>query len=293
MVNKKSTYLLDFRKNKTSQFGEDGIIEKVLEILPKENNPWCVEFGAWDGLFCSNTNQLITEKGFKAVLIEGDARKIPDLQRTFEDFSYNVNIFHRWVDFASNSIDKILQETDIPTNFTLISLDIDGEDYHIWENITQYKPKIVVIEFNPTIPMNIDAVQKRGSGNDLGASALALQKLGRSKGYEAVCMTDNNLIFVAKEFFPLFEIKDNSCSTLFAPFEEKYITQIYQKYNGELVLHGNRKLFWYGVNLDVRDEDIQIIPKLLRFFFASKPRYWRAIAKIYMYIFRHKNRGKS
>lgn len=292
MVNKNSTYLLDFKKNKTSQFGEDGIIEKILEILPKEEDPWCVEFGAWDGLFCSNTNSLITDKGFQAVLIEGDQKKIPDLKKTYEKFSDRVHILHKWVDFDRNSIDTLLNQTDIPSNFTLISLDIDGEDYHIWHSIIEYKPKIVVIEFNLTIPMNIDVIQKRGSGNALGASALALQKLGKDKGYELVSMTDNNMIFVDEHYFPLFEIKDNSCSTLFAPFEQTYITQIYQRYDGGWVLHGNKHLFWYGVNLDLRDEDVQIVPKFIRFFFASKPRYMRALAKAYMLIFRRKNLGK-
>ena len=102
-----STYLLDFRKNKTSQFGEDGIIEKILDILPKEANPWCVEFGAWDGLFCSNTNSLITEEGFQAVLIEGDEKKIPDLEKTFDKFHDKVHLIHEWVDFDKNSIDEI------------------------------------------------------------------------------------------------------------------------------------------------------------------------------------------
>ena len=288
-MKKDSNNLLDYRKNYTSQFGEDGIIEKIIDVLPNEKVRWCVEFGAWDGIFCSNTNKLITRDNFNAVLIEGDAQKVEELKNTFRDYSENVFIKHKWIDFEENSIDRILNGTPIPKDFTLISLDIDGEDFHIWKSISVYKPKIVVIEFNPTIPMHIDIVQERGTGNNFGASALALQNLGKEKGYELISMTDNNMIFVDEKYYKLFNLMDNSCTTLFAPFEKKYMTQMYQKYTGEWVVCGNRKLFWYGVNMSIRDKDVQIVPKWLQFFFASTPRFLRIVAKAYMRLFKSKN----
>nr|VFK56242.1 MAG: hypothetical protein BECKTUN1418F_GA0071002_10832 [Candidatus Kentron sp. TUN]VFK61659.1 MAG: hypothetical protein BECKTUN1418D_GA0071000_115613 [Candidatus Kentron sp. TUN]VFK62495.1 MAG: hypothetical protein BECKTUN1418E_GA0071001_10812 [Candidatus Kentron sp. TUN] len=65
------TWLLEYRRNVYSQTGEDGIIEKILDIIPR-NDKWCVEFGAWDGSFLSNTRHLIEHKGFSAVLIEAE-----------------------------------------------------------------------------------------------------------------------------------------------------------------------------------------------------------------------------
>ena len=57
----------------------------------------------------------------------------------------------------------ILSHTPIPHDFDLLSVDIDGADYHLWDSLPPpplgYAPKVVVIEFNPTIPNNILYVQ--------------------------------------------------------------------------------------------------------------------------------------
>src|SRR5579872_6452893 len=63
--------LNDFNKIVYSQFGEDGIIEKIFEIIGVESRV-CVEFGAADGFNCSNTANLFVNKGWKAVMIEAD-----------------------------------------------------------------------------------------------------------------------------------------------------------------------------------------------------------------------------
>ena len=55
-------WLLKYRKNIFSQFGEDGIIEKIFSILPNTCK-WCVEFGAWDGKHISNTRFLLSQCG--------------------------------------------------------------------------------------------------------------------------------------------------------------------------------------------------------------------------------------
>ena len=75
---KKSTWLFEHKRDVYSQTGEDGIIEKILETLP-ENDEWCVEFGAWDGQYLTNTRYLIEEKEYSAILIEADKKKFLDL----------------------------------------------------------------------------------------------------------------------------------------------------------------------------------------------------------------------
>ena len=67
--------LKQYAENKHSQFGEDGIIQKVFEVLPDQKEKWCVEFGAWDGKFLSNTHELIANHNWKGVLIEGNKKK--------------------------------------------------------------------------------------------------------------------------------------------------------------------------------------------------------------------------
>ena len=62
------TWLLDFRRDGHSQPGEDGIIGKILAILP-DGDKWCVEFGALDGLYLTNTRHLISSKGYELVCV--------------------------------------------------------------------------------------------------------------------------------------------------------------------------------------------------------------------------------
>ena len=78
----KNQWLLDHAANVHSQAGEDGVLAKVLEIIGASTK-WCVEFGAWDGKYLSNTYNLIESQGFSAVMIEGSEKRHGDLVATF------------------------------------------------------------------------------------------------------------------------------------------------------------------------------------------------------------------
>ena len=79
LMAKSPTWLLNHSRNVYSQNGEDGIIEKILDMLPNRDR-WCVEFGAWNGIYLTNTRNLIIEKGYSAVLNEADPDLFIDLQ---------------------------------------------------------------------------------------------------------------------------------------------------------------------------------------------------------------------
>ena len=65
----------EYGKKIYSQFGEDGIINEILNRLKNDNlDKYCVEFGARDGVSDSNTYNLIKNHNYKAVLIEGDKK---------------------------------------------------------------------------------------------------------------------------------------------------------------------------------------------------------------------------
>ena len=55
----------------------------MFRISQVKLDKWCVEFGAWDGVYCSNTCHLIRDKEYKAVLIEGDKSKFSELKKIF------------------------------------------------------------------------------------------------------------------------------------------------------------------------------------------------------------------
>ena len=127
-INKKPHWLLGHSSNTYSQTGEDGIIAKILSLLP-ETDRWCVEFGAWDGIHLSNVRKLILESQYNAVMIEGDASKFQLLKNNYCD-NENVRVVNAFVGFERrNSLDKILSSYEIPKDFDFLSIDIDGNDY--------------------------------------------------------------------------------------------------------------------------------------------------------------------
>ncbi len=258
--NPNSAWLLNHRKNVTSQCGEDGIIEKIFERLPRSDEMTCVEFGAWDGRMFSNTYNLTTNRGWRSLYIEADEKKFVDLQNTFKDNS-KAFLVNKLVHFDNDydTLDKILASSDWPADFDLLSIDIDGNDYHVWNSLTLFSPKVVIVEFNPTIPNDIHFVQERSMSVNQGSSLLAFQALGRSKGYQLVCVTEWNAIFVRDEFFNQFEISDNSPDAMHVPVLDG---RIFQAFDGTIYTFGIPKLLWHDVELG--HEDFQVLPKSMR-----------------------------
>ncbi len=255
----KNNPLLQYTSNTYSQFGEDGILTEIFRRI-KLNTPWCVEFGAWDGIAFSNTRSLI-EQGWNAVLIEPNPRKFKVLVKNNQQFP-KTHLLQKFITLTGEtSLDNLLVTTPIPKQFDLLSIDIDGNDYHIWKSIEKYDPKVVVIEYNPTIPPDIEFIQPADFSVQQGTSLKALYDLAKEKKYELIACTEANGIFVKKKYFPLFNIKDNSPEVM---QENKYLTRIYQLFDGTIKIEGTTKLLWSDISFS--ENDIQILPKFLRRF---------------------------
>ena len=249
--------LLDYAKNIHSQSGEDGILAKILETLGKKDK-WCVEFGAWDGEHLSNTFNLISTAGYSAVLIEGSRSRSEALAKRFGNNS-NVIPVHAFVGFTpADGLDSILAKTPIPKDFDLLSIDIDGNDYHVWEAVS-YTPKVVCIEYNLTIPNEVDFVQPADPTVSQGASLAAIVRLGVTKGYSLVAVTSYNAIFVRSEYFPLFGIADNSLRTLRE--DTSAVTHVFCGYDGTIFVRGDDCLIWHSMTFSGR---IRQLPKPFR-----------------------------
>lgn len=194
-------------KNYFSQNGEDGFLEGILSKIP-EKDLNCVEFGAWDGQHLSNTYHLISEKNHKGVLIEGDKERFIDLKNNMSKF--NTQCFNRWVDYKESSVDSldnILAETDLPKNFDLLSIDIDGNDYHIWNSLKNYVPKVVIIEINYTLMPDVEAINEPNSPTVWGVSGSSiksLNNLGIKKGYTLIGNVGCNAIFIHNDYSDIF-----------------------------------------------------------------------------------------
>ena len=192
--------LKGFSNNVYSLNGEDGILAEIIERLDlvASGDPlWCVEFGAWDGVYLSNTFNLVKNFGWNAVYIEGDPHKFNDLKLLARKYP-RINALQALVvsdQRSSSSLDSLLNALPVPLDFDLLSIDIDSNDLEVWESLTSYKPKIVVIEVDSSLGPEIVT---RYSTSGLTNSFAAALRSGHSLGYTPVCHT-GNLIFVRND----------------------------------------------------------------------------------------------
>jgi hypothetical protein len=254
----------------------DITVRAIGFILSKliEKNRWCVEFVAWDGLHGSTSRRLIQEQGYSAVLIEGNQQRFADLQKLYAD-SNRVVTRNQFVGFGdTDNLDAILGQTSIPHDFDFLTVDIDGNDWHVWNAVDQYRPKVVMIEFNPTIPPEIDFVQEANPRINHGCSLSALVRLGQNKNYELITVLGVNAFFVVKELFAQFNIADNSPSALWT--NRDAITYFFLGYDGRVFLRGNCQLPWQE-RFTFKESQVQVLPWFLRVY-----PWTRTVRRIYM-----------
>lgn len=185
-----------------SQNGEDGVLQKIFDIIGVTNK-YYVDFGAGNGHYASNVKYFKEAYGWEGLLLEGI--------RTAGDPSINL---HPAFITAENICD-IFKQHNVPSEFDLISIDIDGNDFYVWQALSaQYKPRVVVIEFNRCFNydedkvMAYDANYRWDSSEYCGASICALYNLGRSLGYSLVYQESSgaNLFFIRDDALEQAEI---------------------------------------------------------------------------------------
>ncbi len=173
-----------------SQNGEDGILLYLFSRIGMESRH-CVEIGCGSGIEC-NTANLILNHGFKGLMIDAREKRIALGRRFFAKCRDGPRpipqLVHAWV--TRGGIEDILRERGFKGPIDLLSIDLDGVDYWIWETLACVEPRVVVIEYNssfaPDQAVTVAYADDFRGGNDLGASLGALVKLGRRKGYRLV-----------------------------------------------------------------------------------------------------------
>ena len=172
--------LAAFAADVHSQCGEDGILAEILRRLGDLDH-WAVEFGAWDGVMMSNTAAL-AERGWERVLIEGDPAKHQELVRRYAGDSSTIAIRGMVGWEGRQALDSLLAATPVPEDFDVLSIDIDGNDYHAWAAVERYNPKVVIVEFNPTVRNGVRYVQPRDSAINRGCSISIAERPCRQEG---------------------------------------------------------------------------------------------------------------
>ena len=250
--------LNNFKKKIYSQNGEDGIIEEILNRFGKDIDQTCCEFGAWDGIYLSNVYNLVQNKGYKALYIEPDKKIFNKLKNNFE--GKNVITLNKYVSFeGKDKLDEILLENNFNTNFDLLSIDIDGNDYHIFSSLEKFKPKIILIEFNPLIPNEVEFINKKDMKINQGSSALSLYNLAKKKGYTLVAATEVNLFFIHNNF--VNKIIDTQDAKIDDIVDDKaYRNFIFVGFDGKIFTSKKLKLPWHKIEVD----EIKILPHFLQ-----------------------------
>lgn len=194
----------------TSQNGEETVLQLCIERLGRDRFPkTCLEVGATDGVWLSNTHRLWSQMGFKALLIESDDGNFQNLIRnTHGKGPYCIQ--RRVEPTGESSIDMIVARSGFLTGpegesqeMGILSIDIDGDDYHVFKEM-QLRPWIVLVEFNATIPPHLDLYGKLGTR--AGCSAKALARIAADKGYHVVDIVGSNIILMRLDLLAKSEL---------------------------------------------------------------------------------------
>ncbi|MDP9091552.1 MAG: FkbM family methyltransferase [Actinomycetota bacterium] len=252
-------HLNDFAANCFSQCGEDGILKELLSRLPQRDR-WCVEFGAWDGKLYSNTAALVGD-GYRRVLIEANPKRYKALVAAHDAEPTTIEICAMVGWRGDKTLDAILAGTPTPRDFDLLSVDIDGNDYHVWRAIEQYRPKVVVIEFNPTIRNGTEFVQPADPTVRQSSSITSMVQLGVSKDYRLVAATEYNAFFLDRSLA-------DSIGLLERPLKEirtdtSWQSEIFYGFDGTAMLRGGRGLEWHGLE---QPTSVRLVPRIFHGF---------------------------
>ncbi len=190
-----------------SQWGEDGIIQWLIQRVPIKN-PVFVEFGV-ENYRESNTRFLLIANNWKGLVIDSSENNIKEIKSSEIYWKFQLQAIASFV--TRDNINSILEGEGIVGDIGLLSIDIDGNDYWVWEAISVISPRIVICEYNSifgaekaiSIPynQNFQRTQAHYSNLYYGASLPALCRLVEQKGYVFVGSNSagNNAFFVRKD----------------------------------------------------------------------------------------------
>lgn len=204
---KQSANLQDFEFKVFSQWGEDGILQRLTQIIDVPNKTF-IEFGVED-FFESNCRFLMVKDNWQGFVIDGSAKNIARLQNSYFFWRYDLQAETAFI--TKDNINDLLQRSGFDHDLGILSVDIDGNDYYVLDAIEEYKPRILICEFNGvfgterkiSVPYDASFVraEKHYSHLYFGASLPAMTHLAAARGYTLVGINSmgNNAFFVRND----------------------------------------------------------------------------------------------
>ena len=187
-----------------SQFGEDSIIQFLINNLNISKNLF-IEIGV-ENYEEANTRFLLENNNWEGLIIDGSDKNIKFVREQNYYWRNKIKAVSRFV--STDNINEIILDNKFRDNIGILSIDIDGNDYWLWESINVVSPDILIIEYNAnfgskkslTIKYDENFQRSKKGLNKLiyGASLSALYKLAKKKNYSLVLVNSNgnNAFFV-------------------------------------------------------------------------------------------------
>lgn len=192
-----------------SQWGDDGIIQFLINYLdiPREAEKF-IEFGV-ENYTEANTRFLLINNNWQGLIMDGSEQNMNEVKQ--DDIYWRYQLEARPAFVSRENINDLLKESGMTGEIGLLHIDIDGNDYFVWQAIDVISPIIVIVEYNSvfgsdkpwSIPYNKDFVRTKAHYSNLywGSSLLSLCDLGGEKGYDFIgCNSNgNNAFFVRRD----------------------------------------------------------------------------------------------
>jgi hypothetical protein len=211
-----------------SQFGEDGLLLYFFDKIGAPNKSF-IEFGIEDGHECCAAN-LAINFGWKGLYLEGDPNQAKKASEFYHE-RHGIDPEHVQIRshfITRENVNELFTKYGYTGEIDLLSIDIDGVDYWIWEAIECVKPRLIIAEYNAvfgaersiTVPYSpsFDRYDHDDSGMYFGISLKAAHKLATKKGY-VLCGCESS---GANSFFIRKDLAEKAGLATFTPEEAFY-----------------------------------------------------------------------
>lgn len=211
-----------------SQWGEDGIIQYLINKIPIKNK-FFIEFGV-QNYRESNTRFLLMNDNWSGLVMDSSDEYINFIKNDHIYWKYNLKAKKAFI--TKDNINELILEEDIKGKIGLLSIDIDGNDYWVWDKIDCIEPDIVICEYNSvfgnnfeiTIPYKEDFYRTNAHYSNLyfGASLPALKKLAKDKGYTffGCTLAGNDAFFIKNKYLKYFSFELNVAKYIYSKARE-------------------------------------------------------------------------
>lgn len=214
-----------------SQFGDDGIIQWLVQQLPIPNKTF-IEFGVEDYRE-ANTRFLLVNNQWSGLVMDGSEVNVGIIQADQIHTFFDLQAQHSFITVAN--INELIDKANFAKEVGILSVDIDGNDYWVLKAIDVIEPVIIICEYNSlfgfeqpyTIAYKEDFVRgKEFPFQYYGTSLKSAYNITKEKGYSFIGCNSagNNAYFIKDSYMQYLSVKGKTATEgyVFANFTEAF-----------------------------------------------------------------------